>query len=525
MDEHRRVVAKKVGQCLLVDQPFSCFKYVDRSYPSGNAAIRRLFSLARSGDAHTLMVEEIEPTGILLVENDEIKDSCDDYKDYTMAGLERISFWKSKFTEPSPAVCNNDACIGYAILKRDVIPSQQYDRWHVFEAVFTKYQHEHNCVPTPMKYSVSLGGQTIQIQGLLYAQQNGLNKACAQVALRSLLSKITHKDVSYKEINDIARQGSVDFKPADGLDAEQIHDVLKAFKIQFRDHDYSEDNASERRRHPYQKYVYGGIESGMGALVGFRLSRARRRERRHIIPLYGHTFNKDTWAPEADVAYFPVSKSLGYVPSENWTSSFLGHDDNFGPNFCIPRLYINQRQVDYVAELLRPKMQFGGAQAEALALQYLYSVFPYIDVSKNVWLGRLAQSYKRQRIVLRAISVDSNTYIKHLSSETDWDGNTEYRRMIDILHKDLPHNLWIVEISIPQLFPANQRKLGDIVLNGEIELSDTSESHAQFVLARLPGKYFFVRDKHAKPDFLTARSRLKSHVSVLTLDESTYKIV
>jgi hypothetical protein len=389
-----------------------------------------------------------------------------------------------------------------------------------------------------MDYSVALGGEEILVEGLLYAQQNGLNKTCAQVALRSLLSRITRRDISYKQINDIARQEAEtqhqDFNPANGLNTLQIRAILKAFGIQFRDYDYTLgdpdlDDPNKRLHHPYQKYVYGGVESGMGALVGFRFTGpAIQEDVCHIIPFYGHTFNKDTWVPEADVAYFRVGENLGYVPSENWTSSFLGHDDNFGPNFCIPRLYIHPEQVEYVAELLRPKIMFGGAQAEAVALQYLYSVFPYIDPSENTWLRRLAYyaSPDIQRIVLRAISVDRETYIHHLSSATDWDQHTEDPKVIDILRKDLPHDLWVVEISMPQLFPANQRKLGDIVLNGGVELSDAQENHAHFVLARLPGRYFFIRSaESANPDFLSVPSNLKSHFPLITLDATRHKKV
>ena len=61
---------------------------------------------------------------------------------------------------------------------------------------------------------------------------------------------------------------------------------------------------------------------------------------------------------EADMAYFRVGESFGYIPSANWTSSFLGHDDNFGPCFCVPRLYISNDKVDYVAELLKPGIRF-----------------------------------------------------------------------------------------------------------------------------------------------------------------------
>ena len=183
------------------------------------------------------------------------------------------------------------------------------------------------------------------------------------------------------------------------------------------------------------KYIYSGIESGAGALLGFSFAGPAIPEEDgdcHIIPFYGHTFNKDTWVPDADKYYFRVGEELRYVPSENWTSSFLGHDDNLGPNLCVPRLYIPPVQVDYVVELLYPGVKFGGSQAEGVSLQFLYSVLDWInsadsniDPSGNVWLRRLALSVNNQQIVLRAVATNKDVYVKHLSDEKDWNGNKE----------------------------------------------------------------------------------------------------
>jgi hypothetical protein len=461
------------------------------------------------------MVEEIEPAGIISDENDEI--GCY-VADYRMKGLDRISFWKSSFTAPNESVCRDELCIGYAILKHDTAPSRNYDKWHIFEAVFKKYPHEHNCVPRPMQYEVALGKGRYRLDGLLYAQQNELNKACAQVALRSLISRVNQSDISYRRINELAQsQPTPGFDPANGLETGQIRSVLEKLGIRFRDFDYTQHGEAERQLHPYQKYVYAGVESGAGALVGFHLTGpAAQSNQRHIIPFYGHTFNKDTWAPEADIVYFHVGETLGYVPSEYWTSSFLGHDDNFGPNFCVPRLYIRPEQVEYVVELLKPGIMFGGAQAEALSLQFLYSVLGQIETSGNVWLNRLAYFAQPeiQRIVLRAVAIDRTEYIKHLATEKDWEQNSENPKVIEVLHKFLPYFLWIVEVSIPQLFPANERKLGDIVLNGGVQLNPDQQYRSHFLFARLPSLYFFRSEGR---NFLSVPSNLKSHLSVIRL--------
>ncbi len=521
MDDHRLVQARN-PTLVRFEQPFSSFTYVDQKYGGANPAIRRLFSIARSHAAQTLMVEEIDPAGIICDENGEIERL---YADYQMKGLQRISFWRSSFETIRTGVLREEDCIGYAILKRDAVPSKKYDRWHVFEAVFEKYQHKHNCIPNPMEYSVALGTSIISLRGLLYAQQNTLNKVCAHVALRSVISRAIGRDVSYSEINKLSRQVSSPHNPSNGLNAEQIRVVLEGFKIGFRDFDYTSGGPDDRSRHPYRRYVYSGVESGAGALLGFRLGGPNiQGTERHIIPFYGHTFNKDTWIPEADMAYFQVGEDIGYVPSESWTSSFLGHDDNFGPCFCIPRLYVPADKVDYVVELLRPRVRFGGAEAEALGLLVLYSILNQLDhehLTNNIWLKRFAEhvQHSTQTIVLRAIAVERDVYIQHLSDEPDWDDNRESAEMVGILTGAIPEVLWVVEVSVPQLFAANERKLGDIVLSGKADPIDHESSLSAFLFARLPGLLFFsLGSEHNGERFLTAPSRVVSHLPVIRLE-------
>ena len=445
-------------------------------------------------------------------------------KDYKMSNLHRISFWEPEFNRPEAHICTETNCIGYAILKCDTAASKNYNRWHVFEAVFKKYPHEHNCVPNPMQYSVTLGGVKLNLEGVLYAQQNKLNKVCAQVALRSLISRANQNDVSYRQINDYARTVPVhNFSPADGLNIEQIRAVLSGFGLQYSDYEYPEGmTLEERALVPYDKYVYAGVESGMGALVGFKFAgSAAQRNQKHIIPFYGHTFNKDTWAPEANKDYFHVGDQLGYLPSDNWTSSFVGHDDNFGPNFCVPKLFISSERVEYVVELLRAQIAYNGAQAQALALDYLYSALSQLGedfISGNDWLKRLIYYYNDQRVVLRAIAMDRETYVDHLAHSKDWRQNSENPEIIAILAKDLPQTLWVVEFSLPHLFPANKRKLGEIVLDGGLPITAEQSYSSHFALVRFPSYYFldlFEDDK--EKSFLVAPSSFTSHLPVIQL--------
>lgn len=523
MDAHRRIPSLS-ADVIPIGRGFSCFDFVEDRY-GDKASIRRCFSLARSFGFRTLVIELIPSIGLIQDENDELAVL---FPSYVCASLERLSFWRCAFdTVYGMDAVSADELVGYAIVKRDQISAKTIDEWHVFDAVFKKYDHSHNCVPCRRAYIVRAGNRELSIPGRLYCQQNELNKACAQVALRSLLAEILPAgDIAFRRINELARSvGRTGWLPADGLSAAQIRKVLDDLGIGYRDINYGESEKQDpniRQTHPYQKYVYAGVESGAGALLGFSLAGpGLSAPGKHIIPFFGHTFNKDTWVPDAQQSYFDVGGGLGYLPSESWTSSFLGHDDNFGPNYCVPRLYVKPEQVDYVSELLAPGCRFSGVQAEAISIRFVYSLYPNIAKSSNRWLRRLAFSADPtvKNIVLRAVSASREQYVAHLKAIEDWDGQREIDTLPELLASILPSSLWVVEISIPHLFPANERKLGEVVLDATKPLDEADPlSFAPFRLARVPTQYLLVSGiKKKAPQFIEVPSALKSHVDLMRL--------
>lgn len=521
MDLHRRAAPSHV-QSLSADHPFSCFSWIESTLTPPVESVRRCFSLARSHGLRAIVVEDIPAKGLIEEENEDIQRRV---ADHSMPGLKRISFWTLPVPDPAAVkALDPSALCGYAIIKHDCVPSKNRNRWHVFEAVFRKYPHEHNCMPRDRDYMVRVHDREFTIPGVLYAQQNGLNKVCAHVALRSLLSKyLPAGDVSYATMNtEAAKVASGSFDPANGLGPPHIRAVLQHFKIGFRDMDYEVEEKADpniRRTHPFQKFVYAGIESGCGALLGFKMTGPAATADKHIIPFFGHTFNKDTWVPGAESAYFDMGGGVGYIPSESWTSSFLGHDDNFGPNFCVPRLYVKNDQADYVVELLGGGAVYSGVHAEAITLIFLYSLWPHLAKSANPWMRRLAQAAHPDvhRVVLRAVCVSSASYLRHIKEDPDENGDRENPSLVAILEKHLPKCLWVVEVSLPHLFPANEHKLGEIVLHPSVPFDPKAPiNYALFVLARLPGQLFVLDGTSgSSPNFIEVSSACTSHRALL----------
>lgn len=191
-----------------------------------------------------------------------------------MDGLKRLTFWRPHFVDGQALrALDSDDLLSYAILKRDVVSARSINSWHVFESVLVKYPHAHNCIHGAKPYRVRAGAHEFQVTGVMYCQQNELNKACAQVALRSLCTMhMADTELPYSRINHLAVRATGPFDPANGLRATQIQTVLRGLRIGFTDVDYSLLESQARRQLPYQKFLYAGIESGAGALLGFKLT-------------------------------------------------------------------------------------------------------------------------------------------------------------------------------------------------------------------------------------------------------------
>lgn len=504
-----------------VNPPFSNFQFVDQLIPGNDySAVRRLFSLARKDNqGKTVIIEEIEPSGAVA---DEIAELEALYPGYRCTGLKRLTFWVRECSKDSDILNLTDGdLLGFAILKEDAIPGSD-SQWHVFESVFQKYAHHHNCVPNEARFSVACGGQTFHVSGVMYCQQNSLNKACAQVALRSLLSRILpHKDILYRDMNAIAQRTNSQFRAGGGLDSTQIRAVLDQYNVEYDDIDYTAPGVSTD--FPYSRLLYAGIENGLGGLLGFEFAGAAAQGEKHLIPFYGHTFNQDSWVPRASLAYFHVGDNTRYISSVEWMGSFIGHDDNFGSNFCVPRRFLTSDQVKYVAALRPADTAYGAVFAEAIGVDFLYSMAQTLGASGNYWVKRLIRHVIAQDVVLRTIYMGRGQYVEHLRNSRDWQGNSENEGILDAFQTSLPDHLWIVEVSIPELFPANYRKLGEMILDARVPLSPYPPNVSIGLLARFPEAYFInANPKPHSVGFKTVPSALTSHVPVYRASHASF---
>jgi hypothetical protein len=72
----------------------------------------------------------------------------------------------------------------------------------------------------------------------------------------------------------------------------------------------------------------------------------------------------------------------------------------------------------------------------------------------------------------------------------------------------------LVEVTVPEIFSTNKRKLGEILLDAGQERKPEINGES-FILARFPESYVFFdgMSEDGNPSFLTVNSALKSHTT------------
>ena len=525
----RLAKSKSKPEIIPVAPPFSNFEFVDRVF-NGLASLRRIMSQVRQHGGKTMVLEDvaIEDADDLLEENADLKK----HVGVTFPSrATRLSFFSKEFkTLRGLSSVDCEDFIGYAILKLDDLP-RGYDKARVYESVIRTSRHINNFVRGEQEWTCAVAGNRIAVKGYLYAQQNGATNVCAHVALRTAAARF-HKDgdMTYREMNSLPGinidhlMRKAGGPTGVGLNQNQMVEVLEAAGARCIKVEYTGKGKKSESLPPFQKYLYGSIESGFPAIICFWTS----GDFYHAIPVFGHTFNEDTWVPSAELDYFSKGAGPKCIPSESWLSTFIGHDDNWGSNFCIPRDFLytkkycdkmagrpgpckkQEERVFCVIATLPKEVEISPPKAEAIGANYLFSMLQQLPAISGPWQGRLDWYAHHNRLVLRPILVDGPQYASHLAKLTDWDKEPFDPVIVEILAKGLPKGkLWLIELSVPELFSTNRRKVADVLIGAEVSARDRKN----FVVARLPGCFAVLRKgSPSKPLFTFVPSGAEGHV-------------
>ena len=512
-----------------IERPYSLFHLIETRF-GGCQPLRRIFSQVRTQQGRTLVIEKLDAPEDLREENADLLTRNPDFKSSVAF---RLCFFSAKFdTPPQIAHVEDEDFIGYTVFKWDQAPSFGHRR-RVYESVIRISRLVNNFVRGGQAWPCRVGGKIFKGNGYLYAQQNVLTNVCAHVALRTAAARFhPNGDMSYREMNQLLGVDHVNVKMGDGngLTYQQMQQVLEAAGAKCFPADYSNPSVNSP---PFQKYIYGSIESGYPAIV--IVGTTAPDGSLHAVPVFGHTLNQDTWVPNADLSYFKIGAGTIYIPSESWLSMFIVHDDNWGSNYCIPRHYLRPRPhlpkagqpspapgesvsqcVAHVISTMPEEVRLNPVRAEIIGADYLFSILPQIPINDNPWAQRLLAYAKNHLLVLRPYLLEPAEYTEHLEKLKDWQNRPVRETLIRDLKANLTkERLWMIELSVPELFSANLRKVGEVLVRAEI-LPTVDRDLASFVLARLPGYFALLAGgTSSNPKFLFIPSGAEGHVQLI----------
>lgn len=541
MNRYARTSAGVSLEIITIERPFSFFKIAQERFTRCDP-LRRIFSQVRLHDGKTMVIEKLGNPDDLREENEDLKKHS---PDFTGSTAYRLSFFQKKFsTKRGLATTKETEFIGYAVLKTDTAPSfgKSGVIQRVYESVIRPSRHDNNFVRGSQNWPCRVDGKQFNVCGYLYAQQNGVTNICAHVALRTAAARFHPSgDMSYREMNRLLGFDQVNVK-TQGLDLQQMVKVLEAAGATCFQADYSQSNVNAP---PFQKYLYGSIESGFPAIIIFGTTAADGSL--HAIPVFGHTFNQDTWVPNAEDSYFKIGEGTKYIPSESWLSMFVAHDDNWGSNYCIPRHYLQPWQneepppapaqptppkadengdekfvpgVAHIISTMPKEVKLNPLRAEVIGADFLFTILPKLPAENNPWAKRLLHYANRNLLVLRPYLLDPAEYTTHLAKIKDWQYKTILPFWVRALKTSLKtERLWMIELSVPELFSANLRKVGEVLVRAEV-LPAVERDFGSFVLARLPG--YFVLHAGGPPDnpnFSFLPSGAEGHVELIGCED------
>lgn len=157
-------------------------------------------------------------------------------------------------------------------------------------------------------------------------------------------------------------------------------------------------------------------------------------------------------------------------------------------------------------------------------MDYLCSILPLLPHDAGVWGKRLLNFFNQKRCVLRPVLIEGNEYGKHLSFVKDWKGKKINKKHLDIFDNMFKRGkIWMIELSVPELYSTNKRKIGEILLEAE-KPAGTVRDFNNFILARLPGYFVSLNNiTGGIPGFSFTRSIVKNHVQLFGCEKQGNK--
>lgn len=475
--------------------------------------------------------------------SDYIENLCHYHCEFHEKICYRLSFFKKKIAKHDeiPSLSNDDF-IGYCIVHKDTFKdkfNKERRRIYVTESV----------IDLPFRkgrYTV-IGSETVEqlvcgvkfsVKGNYFAQQNGITNNCANAAIKMAL-RGKYPDITAERINEIRGVKHKEKAGSRGMKAKEICEAIKSLTVL----DSYVLKSADLATPDLMRIIYHAVESRLPVIllisVANRGKKKPQQNNGHAIAVKGHSFNEHNWWSYGLTFYFAGKENLAYFPSSLWCDNFIIQDDNMGPYYLLPVKFLVGEYSPYCSG--QKNNFFGNLLKVFKKNENSWLVSPYeiiIPYSKRMWffktqvlqvepwalsilngivknllkettalndkpLSRYFTKYhENSSLIFRTYAIRKEKYLKHLSDDTNLSEHVER----DVFDSVLPDSFWLTEISIPEVFWINKKKVGEIVTDPNMFAQD-EESGVVYV--RILNNLFFKKDGQFVPFVFDNSTRTK----------------
>ncbi|GMU23812.1 MAG: hypothetical protein AMXMBFR13_38900 [Phycisphaerae bacterium] len=348
--------------------------------------------------------------------------------------------------------------------------------------VFVRTNSDYLFVTCQKQFEVSWpDGRVFAVRAFPYVQQDGAVVRCAQAALTGI-AQFYGSELRGPDFTDIGKAYPSGMRaiPSRGLIPPQIGLGIEKIGLEPVIHDYTLVPDEHKEILHCEQVIYRYIESGIPVLIGVDAGREM-----HALVVIGHTFTPDSWLAHTARLYYERPKSgFSYHCSTTWIERFVVQDDNLGPYMLTPSDFIQYVACKLVVVPLPRSTFLAAEEAELFAAdlfrpagQDICSVLgAFIKKSEDdqkplhpdtkFWYEQFQSQVYGLELVLRTSLRDAVGWKRSMES---CESVAAFRSVLDKL--PLPENVWVVEISWPEIFTHARNFCGEVVLDPTALLS------------------------------------------------------
>lgn len=450
-----------------IDTPSDLYAVLARDGSAWKKPVRRILHLLiRKAKLKTLFIERNPPCGEYL-------DECKIDSALEPEQCVRLHFFAARIETEADIAQNRQSYCGYC----DVRPDGTIAKCHITRTVIIR-PDSYAFLVCQITEAVGLpAGEKLDVTGFSHVEKNGRGLMCSQAAM----ANIVHYWNS-KAPGTFSATTATAISLAAGVSSEQLLNgdfgglsfpAVKQFFVNqgFNVHTvgYWEKNPTQIAEEDPGVTIYGFLESGFPVIAVVKTA----AENHHALTVVGHTFDKNIWSAFAGPYYFsePLTGGGCYHSNSAWVKYFIVQDDNLGPYFFVPRDELASIIQAIIVPMPFPRVVVEPKEAERAAFKALSLLVEKQRFEKDKrllganreWLRLFRNHYDpkdNEGWVLRP-------FLRTLSQVEDFYSNHEFGPILsETLSAEDPGAIfWIVELSWPNLYCYDERKVGEIILD------------------------------------------------------------